>query len=203
MVNVSIDLVTTNIWTAGVKPSCTLHSKIIEWESEESSFPTRNQSITTVQYLYLCLYIVCLLSSSRAAHLAVPAPSAQPKVIRERFSWSFGRSVLLICHRSTHQNKDHTVRLPSSCVVGGLWFGLIMSCWTWRKDYHIYEQWLWNRMCWRKNKQKKSSPFCWGGKTSSHVYSDTPSARNLQISSNCLLDLICPPCWTCLDIPSF
>ncbi len=49
----------------------------------------RNQSTTAFKCHYLCSYVVYLvLSSSRATHLAVPAPSAQPKVIKKRFSGS-------------------------------------------------------------------------------------------------------------------
>lgn len=36
---------------------------------------------------------------ARAAHLAVPAPSDLPKVIRERISGSFGRSALFATDR--------------------------------------------------------------------------------------------------------
>lgn len=84
VVKVSTDLVTTSRWTAGVQPSCTLHSESrgvtgVKFPHKESKHHNR----------YLCSYIVYLgLLSSRTTHLAVPAPSAPPEVIRERVSGS-------------------------------------------------------------------------------------------------------------------
>lgn len=172
---------TTSIWTAGVGP---VIKKTIEQELQESSFLIRNQSIRTVKRPYLSFYVSFLLfppqnRTSCCSGALCPARSHKREIL-----WVLWRSVLLIRHRLTH-NSDHAVRLPTSCVVGDLLFGA---------DHvgpgeglsHLWTVVVERSMRWRKN---ITLLFVGRGKTSSCVNSDTPSARNLQISSHCLFDL--------------
>lgn len=122
-------------------------------------------------------------SSSRATHLAVPTPSAQPKIIKE-ILW------VLQGHQST---MSHINSSPcSDCHVGWL-------CWTWRRTAAFMNS-DYGMDC---VEGKKLWPAYFGEKTSACVKSNTTFARNLQFSLNCPFWLNLPILWTCLDFSSF
>lgn len=120
--------------------------------------------------------------SSRATHLAVPTPSAQPKIIKE-ILW------VLQGHQSTMLHQ----------LITMLWLPCRLIMLDLEKDCCIYEQWLWNGLCWRK----KTMTHLFGEKTSACVKSNTTFARSLQFSLNCPFWLNLSILWTCLDFSSF
>lgn len=97
-----------------------------------------------------------------------------------------------VCHRSSHQNKIMLSRLPSSFVVGDLRFGLMPL--DLEKDYHIYEQWLLN------GERIEGIQL---GKRLLHVLTAGLQKPSNQLTWSFWLYLICPTCWTRLDIPAF
>jgi len=57
------------------------------------------------------------------------------------------------------------------------------------KDYHSYEQWLWNGVCIDGEEKKNHHPSHGGEKTSACVNGNTLSARNIQIALHCPFDI--------------